>query len=73
MYATCVCMYSLVHVQYRKLMWLQQNSIPCADINECETGISECDQTCYNNNGSYTCSCDTGFTLNSDGLHCDGN
>ena len=44
-----------------------------ADVNECETGISECDQNCHNNIGSYTCSCDAGFTLKSDGLHCDGN
>jgi fibulin 1/2 len=44
-----------------------------ADVDECADGISECDQTCHNNIGSYTCSCDAGFTLNDDRLHCDGN
>ena len=43
------------------------------DVDECADGVSECDQNCHNNNGSYTCSCYVGFALNNDGLHCDGN
>ena len=42
------------------------------DLDECEAEVDECDQTCHNNVGSYTCSCGAGFTLNSDGFRCDG-
>ena len=43
-----------------------------ADVDECASGTSECDQICHNNIGSYTCSCEGGYTLNDDGLSCDG-
>ena len=42
------------------------------DVDECASEIDECDQTCHNDDGSYTCSCDTGYILNDDGLFCDG-
>ena len=42
------------------------------DIDECTTGIEQCDQRCENNVGSYTCFCDSGFILNVDGYRCDG-
>ena len=42
------------------------------DINECLTGVEQCDQNCDNNVGSYACSCDSGFILNTDGYRCDG-
>ena len=31
-----------------------------------------CNQTCTNQVGSFTCSCDIGFELSADGLDCDG-
>ena len=31
-----------------------------------------CEQNCDNNEGSFECSCDPGFTLNADMLNCDG-
>ena len=31
-----------------------------------------CEYNCTNTVGSYACSCDIGFQLNEDGLHCDG-
>ena len=40
------------------------------DIDECTT-LAPCHHTCTNNDGSYTCSCDAGFELNSDGLNCE--
>ena len=40
------------------------------DINECLQGL--CDQNCTNTNGSYTCNCTAGFTLDSDGHLCNG-
>ena len=42
------------------------------DINECMTGANNCSQNgvCSNTDGSYMCSCDTGFT--GDGILCTG-
>ena len=42
------------------------------DIDECMTGVEQCDHNCENTVGSYTCFCDSRFTLNADGYHCDG-
>ena len=42
------------------------------DIDECSLGTDRCSQSCTNTIGSYTCSCNTGYTLNSDGYTCDG-
>ena len=42
------------------------------DIDECRLETDQCAQNCHNNVGSYTCSCNVGYTLNSDGRHCDG-
>ena len=44
----------------------------CTDINECETD-GRCAQTCTNTEGSFQCSCSTGFTLAGDGSNCNGN
>ena len=40
------------------------------DVNECELGDVDCatNATCSNTDGSYVCSCNTGFT--GDGKHC---
>ena len=40
-------------------------------MNECDENHG-CDHTCANNNGSYTCTCDLGFALDSDGRNCSG-
>ena len=42
------------------------------DIDECFEGISGCSQYCVNNVGSYYCTCDNGYLLNSDQHTCDG-
>lgn len=39
------------------------------DVNECETD-KPCDQTCYNTEGSYYCTCRLGFILQSDRQSC---
>ena len=46
--------------------------LPLSDINECDKGISGCNQTCTNTNGSYTCSCYNGYVLDADGHSCNG-
>ena len=41
------------------------------DIDECN-GVNDCEQTCTNTEGSFTCGCQDGFSLNTDGRTCDG-
>ena len=42
-----------------------------ADENECEAGVSQCDENadCTNTEGSFTCGCQVGYT--GDGFTCD--
>ena len=42
------------------------------DIDECAEGTDRCAQNCHNTIGSYTCSCNVGYRLNSNGYDCDG-
>jgi fibulin 1/2 len=43
-----------------------------SDIDECsQADKGGCDQVCTNTNGSYNCSCNSGFTLNKYGQKCD--
>ena len=42
------------------------------DIDECGLGTHRCTQNCHNYLGYYTCSCNAGYYLSSDGRHCDG-
>ncbi|XP_064386538.1 sushi, von Willebrand factor type A, EGF and pentraxin domain-containing protein 1-like isoform X2 [Halichondria panicea] len=42
----------------------------CADIDEC-SGAHGCDQICTNTSGSYTCDCNSGYRLATDGRGCD--
>jgi len=41
-------------------------------VDECATNNGGCAHICTNTDGSFVCSCRTGFTLASDGLGCDG-
>ena len=45
---------------------------PLIDVDECENGLATCSPQaqCENNDGSYTCSCNDGFS--GDGQQCDG-
>ena len=43
-----------------------------SDIDECTEGISGCSQNCTNMMGSYTCSCNSGFSLLPDNRTCIG-
>ena len=42
------------------------------DINECHTLNGGCEQVCTNAVGTYVCSCNIGYTLNTNGYSCDG-
>ena len=50
-----------------------QNVGYSADVNECVSpDNNDCEQTCVNTNGSYSCDCTNGYVLNADGHACDG-
>ena len=79
--AAVACSVTLQHdhrcVCSRAILWqaLPTRSIPRslpADINECSTGVSGCQQTCTNTEGSFLCGCNSGFNLNSNGRTCSG-
>ena len=42
------------------------------DVDECIEGIHQCHQVCQNIIGSYTCGCNDGFMLDTDGRSCNG-
>ena len=42
------------------------------DVDECSEGIDRCDQNCHNAVGSYACSCDSGYSLDENGVTCNG-
>ena len=42
------------------------------DIDECSDDPSICDHTCENEPGSYSCTCDDGYTLAADRSTCSG-
>ena len=48
------------------------NYVSMLDIDECTLGIDNCNQTCLDTEGTYTCSCNSAYHLNSDGRTCDG-
>ena len=54
------------------MLLLSHGNDPILDIVECDTEMDRCEQICQNTNGSYTCACETGFRLKSDGLQCEG-
>ena len=43
-----------------------------SDNNECTLNTDLCDQNCQNTDGGYTCSCNTGYTLDRDRQSCFG-
>ena len=42
------------------------------DIDECSMGMAMCVHNCTDTHGSYTCSCQPGYTLGADGYSCVG-
>ena len=41
-----------------------------SDVNECSTNQHDCEHLCENSVGSFNCTCQLGFLLDSDGRRC---
>ena len=48
------------------------NSLVYPDIDECTEQIDGCAQICTDTDGSYTCSCNSGYELSTNDRDCDG-
>lgn len=46
--------------------------VSASDINECEMGNGGCAHGCRNNDGSFECYCDEGYSLDRNGITCRG-
>ena len=46
--------------------------VVCSDINECLSSNGGCTHNCSNTDGSFVCSCDSGYELGTDGMACNG-
>ena len=42
------------------------------DIDECQENLHSCQHVCNNTDGSYSCGCNEGYMLDSDGQNCTG-
>ncbi|WP_249755606.1 InlB B-repeat-containing protein [Microvenator marinus] len=47
--------------------------LSCENIDECAEEMDTCAQVCQDTSGSYTCACDTGYTLQADQQTCQAN
>ena len=43
-----------------------------SDLDECATGTHNCEQICCNTISNWTCDCNPGYSLHSDGRTCEG-
>ncbi len=61
-------------VRYRIYIILDQSYIMyyLVDINECNIINGGCEQVCTNTDGSFVCSCNSGFVLADDLANCNG-
>ena len=51
-------------------IYFWHHSLP--DVDECTAGTDSCQHNCVNTVGSYTCTCNSGYSLNGDGQSCSG-
>lgn len=51
---------------------IQADNKTCDDLDECELGDACCQHVCSNEQGGYTCMCNSGFQIHRDGCLCNG-
>ena len=68
----CILMASLALVS-KPSIHDNNNAFIGLDIDECALDTDTCQQVCINTNGSYTCSCMEGCSLDANGNTCSGN
>lgn len=70
------CFITLLYVEVKlflhSLKILHLIKYDLTDIDECQMRVAVCDQLCQDTEGSYICSCHSGFTLSSNGMSCNG-
>ena len=64
-----VCSY-ITHIEL--LLHVMRYCYTVSDMNECTSRSHNCTQICTNTAGSFTCSCNSGYTLAADGHSCIG-
>ena len=52
--------------------YIIKSQLSALDISECGINNGNCEQQCNNEVGSYSCSCNTGYTLASNQRDCNG-
>ena len=57
---------------YEKYTIIHNGSFLCLENSECVLAMTPCAQLCYNVSGTYSCSCNTGYTLDADSHTCNG-
>ncbi len=58
---------------YTVTFWLLHMALYCyLDVDECSEGSDNCAQNCTDTDGSYECSCRSGYRLANDSQGCDG-
>ena len=48
------------------------DNVIITDIDECDDGNGDCDQTCVNEDSTYHCECLPGYLLDEDKMGCSG-
>jgi len=60
----CLCIYDECDIR-------PLNGTECTNVNECLVNNGMCQHTCVDTEGSFRCSCPTGFLLATDGFDCE--
>ena len=72
-FSTCVGTLCLIQENsFNRITLLVLCLCHVTDVDECEEGISGCTQECTNSDGSFVCSCNVGYLLESNGKTCTG-
>lgn len=66
------CIYETLNFRLLSYTWLNHSNVFVPDIDECEEMASMCAFRCQNLPGTFKCTCPYGYSLATDGRHCEG-